>query len=289
MDEKTKLELLRLTYDYVVNHRQIDNNFIDKIVAIVVGNSGLDSYVKNLRIYNAPYNPDGDKVLASYNYSLKSLKINLQGSLEALAPEMQMFNFSNFDKTLFLYTSLIRILLHELEHVQQHMVLSNDADSLESSLLRPVLRASELANSDEMIDKLIAAGFSEEQVVIYLLEKQRRYQENYHFSIAERLAEIRSHMKTLEVISGLEISTFNLANYHNLLLCINYLKGYDITDTPTSYYFSKLGLAKEWPKVKISSKPLSFKERIQYGLTISDSEYAVLIGTRDVYKSSLLG
>ena len=45
-------------------------------------------------------------------------------------------------------------------------------------------------------------------------------------------------MKTLEVISGLEINTFNLANYHNLLLCINYLKGYDIVDTPTSYYFS---------------------------------------------------
>ena len=176
----------------------------------------------------------------------------------------------------------LRMVLHELEHVNQEKILEDRKEDTEYELVKlnnyHYIYPSFMKKSDAGIIDTIKG-------TIKLYKYGRYYYKNHDIAPVERLANIKSYNETYNIFKGLDkeklgraYDEFRYFSYQELdyfLKCGYKLNG-DKTNSPSVDYLSGIKdlkyIVNEYDFDE-ASKNLSFEERVLYGLSLSKEEY----------------
>lgn len=284
-----EIKLLRLIYDYSINGKLVDINFIEKLIDIVVTSKQLDKYVYNLAILPEKESQIEDGIsIASYNPFSKVISVYVDGVNQMLEHnDRYLVLFENIEQIFYKNLSITQVILHELEHANQRKIIEKES-SLESEILK--LSSAEINIKTGI--KLIKSGYSVEQVMIYIMTKKMQsinnYRKNYDIAPEERLAEIKSYQEIIDLLSHIKKYVPNLLEFEqtnkleNLLRGFKYDSGFLISPTITYLLESENAHSlnkfewfnQDYYKCLHQSKEMySLEDRLKYGLMIDDKEF----------------
>ena len=127
-------EIIKLIYDYSINKRLADNDFINRIIEIVSRERNLDKYVKDVEFSSI----SSKSACGCYNPLLRKIVINPE-AIEHAIEKTAKYDclFSDIEQYMLRNVTIARIVLHELEHATQYKSVHNRKDkSLETELLK---------------------------------------------------------------------------------------------------------------------------------------------------------
>ena len=269
-DEKNKL-IAKLRF-YIMNaideNKDVDSNLIFDIIDTLKNYYELEHWIKHVVVdfrSNTNNQPLGihDKYTDELTFNIAAIKYKI----ETLS---DIFRLSVNEKIYFLYCELLIIILHEIEHANQHRTFHSNDKDLESLIIQ--------ASYCISFTKLEEKGYKLEDI-----EKQWKktlseefHKENYNISPIERLAEIKSLNITEQVfnIKNDDERISSVRSYIAASLKTIYENGYDRYLSPTITYIQRFNPFADLEEILDKSKGLSYKERIIYGLQISNNEQA---------------
>ena len=285
MEEK----ILELVYNYSIANKLADRSFIEKIIYIVVENENLNKYFKDLKAVDRRISEDDTVVeLASYNPVTKIITIYAE-AISRLLTENDYFDYylqdieSIFNKNL----KVAQVVLHELEHVEQCKIIDEKKD-IESDILRVSMRSNIVLSDDgKLARNLFNQGIEVEQIIKYVQESQKRYRKGYEYAPEERLAEIKSYRKIINIIKPLEQYIPKINKIEECKYLSNLLRGYEEEYNllaPTIGYFNYCGHSSSLENfawylddymkcLEKSKEQYELLDRLKYGLPIEWNEY----------------
>lgn len=278
MNERINASLLELIYNSVSNNKPVDENYIDKIIEIIVNEYSLNDYVKNRKIVNKPW--DGRKKIRAAEYGLfsKIITINLQTFIEVLKYKSRKLGLDSLQAALFITKEITGSIEHELEHAHQAKKYDYGADNLENLIIRGSFNHISPFRNDSYYDELISLGYSEKEIHDMLSGIKNKISTLYEFNPMERLAEYYSQKSIAEILKELNMS--NVLSYHTCLeLCQNYLRGYKTQSIPTKYYLSEVHASEYWSKITKLASNSDLETRLSLGLDITEPEKNYLENT----------
>lgn len=286
------VKLLKLLFDYSRQGKIIDQDYMDKLVEIVVTEEGLDNYVRKAKIVADELqksNRTSDRIaLAEYNSLYKMISLyanNINRILEHYEQYLPLFTPG--EQLFFQNITISQIILHELEHANQERMIEEDykKESLETT----ILSLSEKKVRPWHIEKLLESGYPPHLIAVYLKAKESHYKENYMMAPQERLAEIKSQQQILDMLELIKDITPNLVDYEGTGKIESLLRGYreydyDTISVPTFEYLQNPLAFEELSRfhcyqnnyddsLKEAKKYYSLEERLTYGLSIDQKEY----------------
>ena len=129
-------------------------------------------------------------------------------------------------------------LLHEIEHAKQAKIMDERKDDEAE-----ILKVTGTSKSQEIIrDRLTSLGMGQSIIKVILNNKLKICADYYNFGPHERLAEINSNEKMLEIIDPLKNFTPNVYNLINAGFASNRVRGYKLNNqliSPTIYFLKK--------------------------------------------------
>ena len=270
-------EILNLIYEYSTKDKLIDKYFIEKFIALEIKSKNIASYIKNINILKE------NTCLASYIYNSKdhsgdlNICINrIKEELEVMANKFELFHtFSSFENKFYSNAFICQTILHELIHVSQF----KDCDSSDS-MSADLLRLEYGRIGDDYVKEFFTKG---------LEWLKNYYQNNYEIALCERLAEIKSHLEMINILSYIANDIPNLIAYFQILALNSVLNGYIDENyhliSPTLKYIEGMGLSKylnlfNWFNIEefrtINQNyrnKIDVKKRIILGLPILNEEF----------------
>lgn len=286
------VKLLKLLFDYSQQGKVVDQNYMDKLVEIVVREEGLDNYVRRTKIVTDEIqkrNISSDRItLAVYSSLYKRISLyanNINKILECYEQYLPLF--TPVEQLFFRNIMISQIILHELEHANQERMIEEDYQK--ESLETTILRLSDKIVRPRHIEKLLESGYPSHLITIYIKAKERHYKENYMTDPHERLAEIKSQQQILDMLELIKDITPNLVDYEGTSKIERLLRGYieydyDMISVPTFEYLQNPLAFEELSRfhcyqnnyddsLKVAKKHYSLEERLTYGLSIDQKEY----------------
>lgn len=275
--------LLSLIYNYSINAKLIDEEYIEKFIDIVVNSKMLDKYVCDLQIL-APEDRLPKGCVSAYNYTYKTIYVDFNNTNKYLiGPDKYQILFDKDEQTFYKNSLISQAILHELEHANQYKLIDNE-ESLEAKILK--FGRHNIKNSE--MDDLVKKGYSIKDIANYILKRQIVYRDFYLESPLERLAEIKSHQDMIILLSNIKEIVPNLLDFEQAtkieaLLCgFNYEEGKIIS--PTAFYLKKMGEEQalkefDWydedyyKALEKSKTNYSLEDRLKYGLMIDENEF----------------
>lgn len=287
-----ELEILKLFYDYSINGKLVDPNFIDKLIEIVVSNKKLNDYIRTVEFTNRLDKSDYAVQCASYSYSSKKILIDYESIQQFMVNEIQCYGhlFIPFEQIMFNNLTIVQIILHELEHAYQYKQADDKNDnSLENKIIHACFRVNLALQNPKFLE-----GVTEKELNIYLQHTREQYKKYYIFKPTERLAQYHSYKTILEAIKQIQNLIPNLYEFNNALFAEEMIKGYreSIKDynctCPTEVYLAQNNIYETWKGfdfykedsqqiLQEVSKEYSLSKRVSLGLPISNEEYGTTI------------
>lgn len=256
-------ELLNIIYTYVFNYKEPDKHFLENVLDIVINKDNLREFIKDIN-----YNYDGN---GAYGFISKTLRFNITNILDDAKRSFNLrkniyeseINISNLEEYIYLCSTFILTILHELEHVKQIRILETTQEkTFEKSLIQ---------NSLDILS--INPDF---------------YRKEHDLFPVERMVNINSTSKLIEILkldndfSSFINKAFNddykrlITNYyiHKNIPLLEY-----INITRSSLYYEDILINKENSKklLRRVKKEVSLDNRILFGLPITKKELTKII------------
>lgn len=281
-------ELLRLIENYYKKNKRIDKKFIESFIDTVVYGKKLLSYVRKIEYSNEPLEHKGPYTgMAHYVYSSRKIVIFEEAVNKIFNktkdPESE-YTDQEFEYQK--YFTIAQYLLHELEHANQLKVLDSNIDNEETVLLKVCFRIMAFSSMDTM-QQLINEGYEPEEILDSVRTWIKLCDDNYEYSPAERLAEIRSHYQILKIIEPIKEKIPNVENYEKKCICKNLLRGYGDNVPPTIRFLTNVRSLSELRKLSFyddnyqntlnnALNQYSLMERLILGFPITNEEYNIV-------------
>lgn len=289
MEEK----ILELIYNYSKSGRIIDKIYIDTVVDIVVNFMSLNSYVNKINYITDEEmkKPEKNCIKLTNTTDFADLSYNFESHTIDVYTDNILKSYARFDKInicegelkyfkTILYTQMI---LHELEHANQSRIIAEEKN-LESKLLSQSIPFS--------FDTFRTS--SKEEVALNLVKMimaTAQYIYNYKYAPHERMAEIDSSKKILEIISIDKINLPKSKQYFEDQILKHQIEAYEDTFCPTIKYLS--GMTEVFGKnpltvfdwyyeneeecLRKSIELYSFEQRIRFGLPLEEEKKRELL------------
>ncbi len=285
-----ELKILRLIYDYSVNHKLLDSKFIDKLIEIVITERSLDEFVNNVRFTNKLDKNDYGVVCAAYNPLNKEIIIDYD-SIQVVLENHSYYEQLFFDLEQIFYRNLIitQIILHELEHAFQYKQLDNKKDdSIEAKLVKASFVLEQAMKNPKFLNAILKGEISSQDIYIYVMQNRELYKQYYKFNPTERLAEVNSYTTIINTIEPIKKYIPNLLEFEKASMVEESLKGYKDIDgigiCPTQVYLCGVRQNKVWSEFDFydqdSSKLIknvcgeyNLAKRLSLGLPVTADEY----------------
>ena len=124
-------DILKIIFDCSINNKILNNSEIENIIIILIYQKNINNHISNI-----VFDDEGINGLASYNTDDKKITIYnsiINKMINNMNKDLLISN--NFQKYLFENLSILQIILHELEHVNQNNIICFD-NSFESLIIR---------------------------------------------------------------------------------------------------------------------------------------------------------
>jgi hypothetical protein len=275
--------IAKVLYDYEINKRLADEEFVCRIIEIVSNYNNLSKYIKKIEVTNKESNKD------SYYDSDGSIFINKNAvDVEVNAQSEYLKAVTGYDNRIMNHNlSVLETILHEMDHVY----LEKEQDQDESKYNKFIEIATLAAGAD----------IPSKNILIKLKNKfndmyNKMIYDAYHdLAPFERRANIQSLRGIKHVINELKKSDLNVSSiYGSNYIYTNKLNGKEkefyesngiVTNSPSYDYLNSLSTtelisemtdlynANRIDSLESDSKEYSVKERLLYGLQLSDQEF----------------
>lgn len=262
-------ELLDLYDNYVTNHKYADNTFVNQVFIIINKYHSLGKYLKEVYVTNgcSEYLPIDQVInigLNEINQLIKGLKDQLQ------------------DDYVYLYNLfVIETIFHELEHVYQEEKKDSEED-IESFLLLlsdPIILTLDFVEHENIINHI--------KLKLRAHRQKKYYEKNHDLAPQERIANLRSSSKTIDLINNHSNPNKGIAAYHlitndiiNKLLVKGYHLNGDKTNSPSLDYLKGMRGTDNKRLVNFigfHDLSISYANRLLYGLELTSDEYSDLL------------
>lgn len=289
-EELMLLKFAKLLFDYSINRKRVDENYISELFDIIINGKNLNEYVRDYRIidecektgFKSQYS------VASYNGETKIITLSKEG-IDIVVKNQMKYSYLFSDIEYFLYINLLatQIILHELEHVNQEKLIHTGSD-MESKILM-ISSAYDI----KLIEKLVMSK-KINPLVAFLYEyiKVEKYNNKYYkfyiYSPHERLAEIKSYQQIIDALSIFNQYSKRIIEFEKICKLENMIKGYDdYSFSPTILFLKKLKKQEQLKQfdwysdnseeaLKLSMQHYSLEERLKYGLPASIYEQEMI-------------
>lgn len=193
-------KLLSLIYNYSINDKLIDEEYIEKFIDVVINSKLLDKYVCDLQILSSENDKLPEVCVSAYNLTDKTIYVDFNNINKYLQEADRYQALFNEDEQTFYKNSIFsQTILHELEHANQYKIMDN-----EESLEAKILNLSKHNLKDSEINELEKNGYSIKDITIYIIKRQIVYSKFYLKSPLERLAEIKSYQEMIILLSNIK-------------------------------------------------------------------------------------
>lgn len=285
-----ELEILKFVYDYSINGKLADENFVDKIIEIVVSKKGLNNYVRGVQFNNELKETNDGVVCAGYH----PLNMDIVVYCESIQRAMENRSyydplFQDLEQVMFRNLTITQYILHELEHAFQNMQASNTYDdSIEVQLINTSFRLENAMKNPIFLDSLSNGEIPVKDFIFYLLQDRELYKKYYPLIPIERLAQIHSFEIIVNAIEPIKNYIPNLYEFKYATLVEEMLGGYQDAweqgGCPTQVYLFGTKQSKVWTEfdfysqessqlMKNVSDKYSLDKRLSLGLPVSYNEY----------------
>ena len=266
-------------YNYYKANKHIGKDYVEKVVNLSVDYYNLGNYVKKVAFMEE--NPANKNSLAGYAYTDKCI-ILFTGKLAEMVLEREDY-IPNNQLLLCKNIRITQSILHEVEHAKQAKRMEEMKDDLSE-----ILKVTGTSKSQEIIkERLKSLGLGASTIKVILNDKLKTCDTYYNYAPHERLAEINSNEKVLELINPIKNIIPEIYDRITFGFTSNRVRGYKYNNgliSPTIFYLKKQNeealLNKfEWyddnPKKALekSKNIYSLEQRIRLGLPISEAEY----------------
>ena len=282
MENITSSKILKLLLSYASLNKLADEEFINKMVDIIVTGRDLKDYYRNIDFNLLIESEKDEYTIAIYNHLTNIIQINMESIICWLSnPSSNYPDFTEQEINLLKNTYVTQALLHELDHAAQLKQIDNRFNrSFESALLRLALRGT-IPFSCDMNTEL---DYEKKADLFHEM-----YRKNYIYNPSERFAEINSYNYLIyEIFPIYKMQLRHLCDYlYNRLLYVK-MRGYDLSlkedMCPTEAFLAGTNRKNIWESFHFYNKDkkelldnvssiYDLEDRIYYGLPISDEEY----------------
>ena len=249
--------ILDILYDYSINKKLLDEEAVLKIIKQFIDIYNIDT-INQITINER----DIKHFFSSILGYKKGGKLCI--FLKKIYVSMNKMTVNKFKDSLSYYLRynlfILQIVIHEVEHAIQEMITNSNKTDIESKLLKI---------EKSFVDELIA--IKEDNHKEYK-KKLKLYYKNYDIAFSERMAQINSYKKILEIIEPIKKQIEELFNlqeiYYNGSKIVTYKS---INDNPTVSFFSNLGMIKQLNDLNYNN--FGFEERLNFGFKLSEHEF----------------
>ena len=240
-------DITKLIHDISLNNKIVGEYDVDDIYEILVRENSLNDFVKNIKLGNFNMNS-----LAFYSPYKKIIYINYKVMLYSIMNYIErnkmLVDSNNNYYLMNLY--ILKILIHELKHVEQEKIMVYNKNSVEAKILMKSNKLEEYYKQNKLYSDLL-----------------------YRCNPIERQAELHALMSIIDVSSKL----FNnkLTNFFYLEYMNNKLENYSFCKTikyPASIFFDNY-LGYDDINYFNNSYKSDIDKRLELGLKINKDEY----------------
>lgn len=252
---------------YSSKYEFINEEFINKIIKLVLNNDDLDQYIIDTKA-EENFGLFKKSVIATYSPASKLIRYNLKKLiLEGIKKNKKTFSRIKISNT-YLYLFILQSLLHEIEHARQFRKISKITTSEDYILF---LELSFLNQASEKIIDMIERNDSDFKVAINTMDYVFKRGILYEFSPSERLADIYAKEQTYDVANFLENFQYHEMMQYDYLESL--LRGYRIDKSkkdviPTKYFFDNMDKPFVWDEITKNTNDLLELEKIKLGLEV---------------------
>ena len=289
-----ELEILELVFDYSIKGKLADNQFVDKIIEIVVKKRNLNDYVRDVIFTTEQEGSNDFRTTASYNHLTRRIQVNYKNILI----DMECFEyckelFNSLEQIMVRNFKIAQIILHELEHaLQTNQADGKNGDSVELKLINASLRlALAIKNPNFLVAQGLDKEISLQEFRIYCERERKLYEKYYDFNPAERMAEINSLNTIILSLEPIKKAAFSLYGFECIVLFKTMLNAYQLSKKegicPTQVYLEGTRRGNVWTEFDFYdansaqlfenvSAEYDFGKRISLGLPISQDEFNMM-------------
>lgn len=289
-----ELEILELVFDYSIKGKLADNQFVDKIIEIVVKKRNLNDYVRDVIFTTEQEGSNDFRTTASYNHLTRRIRVNYKNILI----NMEYFEyckelFNSLEQIMVRNFKIAQIILHELEHaLQTNQADGKNGDSVELKLINASLRlALAIKNPNFLVAQGLDKEISLQEFRIYCERERKLYEKYYDFNPAERMAEINSLNTIILSLEPIKKAVFSLYGFECIVLFKTMLNAYQLSKKygicPTQVYLEGTRRGNVWTEFDFYdansaqlfenvSAEYDFGKRISLGLPISQDEFNMM-------------
>ena len=286
-----EVELLKLIYDYSIAGKLADQEYIEKLVEIIVSNRRLDDYVKTIGFVNNFEKSNNLISVACYSSLNEKIMVDLESVAIVVDKQRKYDKLYNtyFEKIMHRNLFVTGILLHELEHAYQNKKAEDISDkTIEANIVRACLSVNMMLRDSRFIKHLKESGFSISDINHHVEAMNRIYLHNYIFDPCERLAQVYSNTLIFDAVRPIKDKVPNLWDYIYTTtiedMLIGYKEAFEKGYAPTEIYLNAIGQIDVWKKLdfyhkdyekmlKKAIKKHSLAERLTLGLPVMYEEY----------------
>lgn len=289
--EKLESDILQLLYDYSIKEKSIDKKYIKTIIEISKMNMDLEEYIIRYGIKKENY----DKyVSATYSIIEKKITIyekNLKKSIQSKSDNKKYL--TELENKFYENVILTQTIFHEIEHANQHRMIDKE-NTMEAKILNLCMNNfNKIKEINEIVQEALRTKMVTEKEIQQYYDftsniKYATYKNYYELAPQERLAEIKSHKKMINILSEIKTEIPQIIKYESICIGKNMLKGYtNEIFSPTIKYITecnrKIGLNMfDWydenteKTRKLAEQKYDLETRLKYGLPITKEEYQAI-------------
>ena len=256
-----------VVYSYSVQNKLLDKNAINYILIELLNENNFQKI--NIFIDNKKKPVYLDDKLASYKNN--TINVFLSRINEYILSDKYKTNFKNeyilnkFQNYLRKNLVILQALFHEIEHVEQFN--NKDNITLEQKLCN--LEKEFISETENIMNDNSLSLFKR---MNEFSKNKKLYRNNYEISFMERMADINSYKKILELLEPIKSKVQDVYDLENYLLMETIMKSYkNIMDTPTIRFFINIGKFNELAQYDLIN--LSEEDKLLYGLKIDGKDY----------------
>lgn len=288
-----ELEILKLIYDYSINEKLADKEFIDKIIEIVVSKKSLNRYVKSLQ-FTELYKNDYEVACAAYDTSNMRISVDYE-SIQIAMKQYSYYDqlFHTLERTMFKNLTITQIILHELEHAFQNKQADNMLDnSIEAKLVRASFSILHMMDNPRLLTAFLNDEISKRDFIFLDEQYKKLYKKYYLINPSERLAQVNSFKLIIEVMKPIKEYIPNLYDFELASSIGEMVKGYGNSwkhaICPTQLFLFDTGQDDVWNGFDFYDQDFNqlienvchkynLARRFQLGLPVSRNEYNTLV------------
>lgn len=287
--------ILDLLYEYSKKGKNVDKEFIDNVIKIMIKEKDLNDYIKRVHfkdLSSCKINHGGKNSPMAYNTYGKEILLDNNNIILFQETLEKLIQFRDFEQVLSINAMLTQALLHEIEHANQPKKSIIRNEEFENLLLGISCHVDNEFFKERKISQLLILkkGIYLNQQLYHNLSLQKQLNTQFKTSIpTERMANIHSVQEVNDMLVQISKNDCieNVISLFDSLLAGFQLKGYnfnnEIITSPTERYLEevkKLNITgmdthftEYFDTIMKKAQSTSLENRLLLGLDINEEEY----------------